>query len=607
MSLLRTESLSRCVTLRALFCLVLLVSGCGSGSPPPSPHLVLSASAIAFPDQRAGTVSPAQVMTISNSGNASLQIGSVVLTGTGTAAFTLSNACGSSLAPGATCTLSASFNPPGAGPFAATLAITGSDGASANAPVTGTGIAPLSQFTQTQITFPGMDVGYASDPSPLGITNTGTAPLDLSGMTLSGSGAPAFTVNNPCPRSLAIGATCSLSLVFTPATATAYAALLTIPASAGNPAASVALSGTGTPDNPLSSWNFAYEHCKTQPVNILVLGDSRSIVDLTILPGLAGMLSDTFGQKWADRLAAALGATCGSHGSGLVPLLPLAASPYVNGDYYQVDGTWTTSFGLGPQQFGSVPANQVLQTTSAATINFNVAAPFDHLNTYCESGPGLNPWTISIDGSPAGTCGGPGTSPQAVLSTSIVVPLATHTAVLACAQAPCAVYGMEATAGKAGVSVHNLSIGSCAAECFGQDPASQLAFSDLIPGHHLVILELVTNEPGVGYSPSSFASSLGNIIDHERAHPGSPSILIYAPLQDSIAGQAPFYPVLPSIAGSYSTAYLDLRAIYGTAFLPQYFGPDGDHENNQGHALTYEQIYPLLTSPTQAVTSVQQP
>jgi hypothetical protein len=45
-------------------------------------------------------------------------------------------------------------------------------------------------------------------------------------------------------------------------------------------------------------------------------------------------------------------------------------------------------------------------------------------------------------------------------------------------------YAAEGTAGSNGVSVHNLSVGSAAAEWFGLNPSTQLAFSDLIPTGH---------------------------------------------------------------------------------------------------------------------------
>ena len=125
---------------------------------------------------------------------------------------------------------------------------------------------------------------------------------------------------------------------------------------------------------PLATWQNAYAHCQTEVVNIVVLGDSRSIVDSTITPTSAGQIADTFGQKWADRLRTLLEARCGSHGSGLVPFLPLAGLNALNSDYYQATGSWEGNDALGPYQFGSVPASLTLQATSPLTLQFTNGA-----------------------------------------------------------------------------------------------------------------------------------------------------------------------------------------------------------------------------------------
>jgi hypothetical protein len=73
-----------------------------------------------------GTISPTQVVTISNSGNASLTISNVVLTGTNPGDYTLvSNTCaGATLSPNATCTATVRFNPLAVGTRTARLSLT---------------------------------------------------------------------------------------------------------------------------------------------------------------------------------------------------------------------------------------------------------------------------------------------------------------------------------------------------------------------------------------------------------------------------------------------------------------------------------------------------
>jgi hypothetical protein len=341
------------------------------------------------------------------------------------------------------------------------------------------------------------------------------------------------------------------------------------------------------PVPPLGTWTTSLSACKTQVVNVVIFGDSRSIADTTVFNPTPG-IADTFGQKWTDLLAQQLQTRCGSHGTGLVPFLPRAGEGKVNADFYTLNGTFTTDAAIGPTQGRNLPSAMTLVATSTTTIALSTATAFDHLNAYCVHGPGLNTWTMSVDGIPVGNCGGSATNLSPTLAASSAVPLGLHSANLICTVAPCEAYGLEAVAGLTGVSVHNLSVGSCTAECFGVSPTTQLAFSDLNPGdQQLVILNLITNEPGVGYSTSSFQQSLENLITHARSLPGKPSVLLVSPLQDMIAGQSPYYPIIYSTSQQDATAFFDMRTQYGDAFVPSLFGPDKDHENNAGHLAVY--------------------
>jgi sugar lactone lactonase YvrE len=88
-------------------------------------------------------------------------------------------------------------------------------------------------------------VGTTSAAQTLAIKNTGSAPLTISSIALSGTNAAAFLRSGTC-TSVAVNATCTLSLTFNPTTAGANSATLTINSNAHqNAEATVALSGTG--------------------------------------------------------------------------------------------------------------------------------------------------------------------------------------------------------------------------------------------------------------------------------------------------------------------------------------------------------------------------
>src|SRR5207245_842106 len=90
------------------------VSLTGTGVTPPT--ATLSATSSAFGEQRVGTSSAAQTVTLTNSGGAPLNLTSITVTGAQAAdfAFAAGNTCptgAGSVAPGASCTISVSFTP----------------------------------------------------------------------------------------------------------------------------------------------------------------------------------------------------------------------------------------------------------------------------------------------------------------------------------------------------------------------------------------------------------------------------------------------------------------------------------------------------------------
>jgi hypothetical protein len=89
-----------------------------------APQVLLSASSLSFSSQVVGTTSSAQSLTLSNTGDATLAISGVAVTGSAGKDFSLESACGGSLNPGASCALSLTFTPASAGSRTATLQIT---------------------------------------------------------------------------------------------------------------------------------------------------------------------------------------------------------------------------------------------------------------------------------------------------------------------------------------------------------------------------------------------------------------------------------------------------------------------------------------------------
>jgi archaellum component FlaF (FlaF/FlaG flagellin family) len=113
------------ILVTACVAFALLSLSCGGGTPQSTPANVNSAAinlspvSLTFASQTIGTTSSAQTVTLTNTGNATLTISSIVASGD----FAQMNNCGTSVAPGANCTITVMFTPSASGPRMATLSI----------------------------------------------------------------------------------------------------------------------------------------------------------------------------------------------------------------------------------------------------------------------------------------------------------------------------------------------------------------------------------------------------------------------------------------------------------------------------------------------------
>jgi hypothetical protein len=87
------------------------------------PHASLSPTSLTFSTQGIGTTSAAKAVTLRNTGTASLTITSMAITGVNAVEFAQTHSCGSSLAAGASCTISVTFKPMARGTRTAALSL----------------------------------------------------------------------------------------------------------------------------------------------------------------------------------------------------------------------------------------------------------------------------------------------------------------------------------------------------------------------------------------------------------------------------------------------------------------------------------------------------
>jgi len=226
------------------------LSGTGGGTPAVS----LSPTSLTFASTNVGSTSAAQPVTLKNTGTAPLTISSVSFTGANAAAFSQTNTCGTSLAASASCTISVTFQPTATGAASASLSI--ADNASNTVTVqtvalSGTGVGvPVVSVSPTILSFASANVGSTSAAQPVTLKNTGTAALTISGVSLTGANAASWSQANTCGSSLAVNASCTISVTFKPTAGGTLSASLNLTDNAANSPQTVALLGTAVAPMP---------------------------------------------------------------------------------------------------------------------------------------------------------------------------------------------------------------------------------------------------------------------------------------------------------------------------------------------------------------------
>jgi trimeric autotransporter adhesin len=223
------------------------------------PQVTLLPATLSFGSVTEGTTSAAQAVTLKNIGTSPFTITSTGFGGAGASDFALNTSagtCGTTLAAGASCVYSITFTPAAATNYSGTFQVSDyPDGENANVSLTGTGTvpsAPIASLTPASLTF-SSNTDTASAVQTATLSNTGNASLTISGISLAGANPSDFSQTNNCGESLAAGASCTISMTFTPASATSFTATLAVADNAAGSPQTTTLNGTGiTPTGDFS-------------------------------------------------------------------------------------------------------------------------------------------------------------------------------------------------------------------------------------------------------------------------------------------------------------------------------------------------------------------
>lgn len=215
----------------------------GTGTPG-LPTVTLSAGALGFGATAIGSTNTAPAFALTNTGHGPLALGGISITGANATSFSQTNTCGASVAVGVSCNITVTFKPVAAGALAAAVSFAdNATGSPQKVSLSGTGTTV--SLSSTFVFFPSTTVGSSSKASPITLTNRGTTALALTGITISGTNATSFSDTTTCGKSVAAGASCTITATFKPAAKGALTATLSLADSAAGSPQTVSLNGTG--------------------------------------------------------------------------------------------------------------------------------------------------------------------------------------------------------------------------------------------------------------------------------------------------------------------------------------------------------------------------
>jgi Abnormal spindle-like microcephaly-assoc'd, ASPM-SPD-2-Hydin len=245
----------------------------------------ISPGSLNFGNQTVGTTSAPQAVTLTNTGLETLTLSAVTVSGTDASEFMQTNTCTATLVVGASCKITVTFAPAASGTRSATLNIPHNGIGSQTVPLTGVGdTTPPTVKLPADLTFPARGIGTKSSGKVV-LNNPGPGTVTAPVITLTGADAGDFSEVNTCQSELLTGASCQVTVTFSPPTIGSRSASLNFSDNASGSPQSVPLKGSG-PDFNVSlpsptSLTIAAGQTARYSLDVQPLGGFNQTVTLT--------------------------------------------------------------------------------------------------------------------------------------------------------------------------------------------------------------------------------------------------------------------------------------------------------------------------------------
>jgi len=334
---------------------VVNLSATGTSS---GPQISLSNSSVPFGTVSVGSTENA-VLTISNIGGSDLAISVISLTGSEFSETGV--ATPKTIGAGQSVPMTLTFHPIASGAVSGSVTITSNDPSTHTATVNLSGTGSTSPVGQLQastasVSFGSVETGSSSTKQVV-LTNTGTAAVKISSISVTGTG---FSVNGiTTPVTLNPSANATLNLVFLPTSSGSSTGSVTVTSNANGSPLTIPLSGTGVQSGlSISPASFAFGsvvdgQSKSQTITLTntgtasltvsqlaVSGAGYSVSGLATPKTLAAGSSATFSAVFAPTTAGSLAgsvtissnapnspATVSLSGTGVAASVTLSANP----------------------------------------------------------------------------------------------------------------------------------------------------------------------------------------------------------------------------------------------------------------------------------------